>query len=131
MVKELITIDPDRVGIESGLTQKGEKGKIFTMLNYAICEVNGKQYKVLPNTPLKIDYQGEGGKDVEAKVMLLVKDEKLQLGKPYLKEKLILKFVENGKSAKIRVSKYHAKANYRRTVGIRPKYTSVIYSVKN
>lgn len=100
------------------------------MLNYAVCEIGGKQYKVLPNVPLKIDYQGEEGKDIEANVMLLVEDGKLRLGKPYLKEKLTLKFVDIGKGAKIRVSKYHAKANYRKTLGIRPKYTSLVYPVK-
>ncbi|MBI2018990.1 50S ribosomal protein L21 [Candidatus Daviesbacteria bacterium] len=101
------------------------------MLSYAVCEIGGKQYKVLPNIPFNVDYRGKEGLDIEANVMLLAKDGKLHLGKPYLKEKLTLKFVENKKGAKIRVSKYHAKANYRRTTGIRPKFTTLILSVKN
>lgn len=101
------------------------------MLNYAVCEIDGKQYKVLQNIPFRVDYQGEESKDLEANVMLMVEDGKLHLGKPYLKEKLALKFVENIKGTKIRVSKYHAKANYRRTTGIRPKFTTLILSVKN
>lgn len=100
------------------------------MLNYAICEIGGKQYKVLPNIPFRVDYQGEEVKDLDVNVTLLVRDGKLYLGKPYLKEKLTLKFVENNKGAKIRVSKYHAKANYRKTTGIRPKFTKVVLAVK-
>ena len=100
------------------------------MLNYAICEIGGKQYKVIPNSPLKIDYQGEKGKNIEANVILLSQDGKIQIGKPKLSEKLTLKFVDNIKGQKIRVSKFHAKANYRKTVGIRPKLTRVILSVK-
>lgn len=100
------------------------------MINYAICEIGGKQYKVLPNAPLDLDYQGEKGQDIEANVLLLSQDGKIQIGKPYLKEKLTLKFVENLKGEKIRISKFHAKANYRRTTGIRPKLTRVVLSVK-
>lgn len=100
------------------------------MLNYAICEIGGKQYKVLPNVPLEIDYQGEKSKDIEANVLALSWDGKIDLGRPYLKEKLTLKFMENIKGKKIRVSKFHAKANYRKTTGIRPKLTKIILSVK-
>ena len=100
------------------------------MLNYAVCEIGGKQYKVIPNFPLEIDYQGEKGADIEANVLLIADGGKVQIGKPYLKEKLTLKFVENIKGEKIRVSKFHAKANYRKTTGIRPKLTRVVLTVK-
>lgn len=113
------------------MTPKLKRGKIILMLNYAVCEIRGKQYKVLPNIPFRADYLGEEGHDLEVSVMLLAKTGKLHLGKPYLKEKLALKFVENIKGAKIRVSKFHAKANYRRTTGIRPKFTTLILPVKN
>lgn len=101
------------------------------MLNYAICEIGGIQYKVVPNIPFDVSYRGERDSDIEANVLLFVSDGKIQIGKPYLKEKLHLKFLKNTLGKKIRVSKYHAKANYRRTTGIRPRYTSIILSVKN
>ncbi len=100
------------------------------MLNYLICEIDGKQYKVLPNMPFQIDYQVEKKGDIEANVLIALFDGKLQIGKPYLKEKITLKIIENIKGKKIRVSKYHAKANYRRTTGIRPKYTKVLFVKK-
>ena len=100
------------------------------MLNYAICEIGGKQYKVLPNVPFEVDYQGENIKDLKVNVQVLADNGKLKLGDPYIKEKLSLKFLENTKGKKIRVAKYHAKANYRRIKGIRPKHSKLVWSVK-
>ena len=100
------------------------------MLDFAICEISGKQYKVVPNTPLVVDYLGEEQKNVEAEVLLLSEDGKIKVGNPYLKDKVTLDFVENFKADKIRVAKFHAKANYRKVTGMRPKKTRVVLSVK-
>lgn len=100
------------------------------MLQYTICEIGGRQYKFFPNQPIEIDFQGKSNGDIEANVLLIAEDGKLKIGKPYLKEKLILKRLEDTKGAKIRVSKYHAKANYRKTKGLRPKFTKVVLTVK-
>ena len=106
------------------------KDKILSMLNYAICEISGKQYKIVPGKTLGVDFQGELDKDIEASVLLLAEDGKIKIGTPYLKEKLTLKRVGNIKGDKIRVSKFHAKANYRKTIGYRSKITNVILTVK-
>ena len=100
------------------------------MLQYAICEIKGKQYKVIPNKAFEVDFFEESGKDIETNVLLLSEDGKIKVGNPYLKEKLTLKRVENTKGKKIRVSKFHAKANYRKTIGARAKLTRVILIVK-
>ena len=100
------------------------------MLQYAICQILGKQYKVIPNKPFEIDLVNKSIKGIEADVLLMVEDGKIRVGKPYLKEKLNLKLLENISGDKIRVSKYHAKANYRRVRGFRPKFTQVILDVK-
>lgn len=100
------------------------------MLNYAICEISGKQYRIVPNETLEVDFLGEDNKDIEAKVLLLSEDSKLKIGNPYLKESLTLKRIENGKGEKIRVSRFHAKANYRKTIGFRSKITKVVLAVK-
>ena len=97
------------------------------MLNYAICEISGKQYKVVPNVPFEVARQ-EDGREVIAKVLLLSQDGKLSVGKPYLKDDLTLKRVEDLKGPKIRVSKFHAKANFRKTIGYRSKLTKVVYA---
>ncbi len=99
------------------------------MLNYAVCEISGKQYKVIPGKTLEVSSQKEG-KDIEAAVLLLSEDGKLKIGTPYLKEKLTLQRIEDIKGPKIRVSKFHAKANYRRTTGYRSKITKIVLPVK-
>lgn len=99
------------------------------MLNYAICEISGKQYKVIPGQVLEVGLQKESEQDIDINVLLLSEDGKLKIGQPYLKEKLVLKRVEDGKGEKIRVSKFHAKANYRRTTGYRSKITKVVLSL--
>lgn len=99
------------------------------MLNYSICEINGKQYKILPGVPVEVDYH-EDNKDIETNVLIKVVDGKMEIGRPYLEEKLVLKFVEITKGKKIRVGKYHAKANYRRSIGIRAKFTKFLLPVK-
>lgn len=100
------------------------------MLNYSVCEISGKQYKVVPNKPLVVDYLGGDEKQIEANVLLISEDGKIQVGNPYLGEKLKLDRVENVRGDKIRVSKFHAKANYRRTTGHKAKLTKVVLTVK-
>ncbi len=101
------------------------------MFNFAVCEISGKQYKVLPNQPLEVDWLGEDNKKIEAPVLFLSEGGKVQIGKPYLKEKLSLEVLETTRGEKIRVAKFHAKANYRKVTGHRAKLTKVVYSVKN
>lgn len=95
------------------------------MLNYAVCEISGKQYKVIPGQSFEVSLQ-KPGDNIEANVLLLSEDDKLQIGKPFLKEKLTLKRIEDIKGEKIRVSKFHAKANFRKTRGYRSKITKVV-----
>ncbi len=101
------------------------------MLNYAICEISGKQYKVIPGQVLEVGLQKESDQNIEVNVLLLSEDNKLKIGNPYLKEKLTLKRIEDLKGEKIRVSKFHAKANYRRTTGYRSKITKVVLAKKS
>lgn len=98
------------------------------MLNYAVCEIAGKQYKILPNVPFKTSSAQQ--KDIEVNVLLLVEDGKIKIGKPFLKEKLSLKFVDSLDGKKIRVSKYKNKANYRRVLGHRAKFSQFVLNVK-
>ena len=100
------------------------------MLSYVVCEIAGKQYKVIPNQPFAVDYLGETLKKLEVNALLLSEGGRIKVGNPYLKEKLSLDIVENIRGEKIRVSKFHAKANYRKTTGHKSKLTKVVYSVK-
>jgi len=104
--------------------------KIITYFMYAVCEISGKQYKVVADQPFEVDLQIAGLKQIEAKVLLLAQEGKVKIGKPYLEEKFILTCLEKSLGRKIRVAKFHAKANYRKVTGHRAKMTRVVYSVK-
>ncbi len=95
------------------------------MIKYAICEIGGKQYKMVPKVPIEIDLvKGE----IEAKILMLVND-KVKIGEPYLSEKLNIKKLEDVSKRKIRVAKFHAKANYRKVTGSRRKVSTVVLEV--
>lgn len=101
------------------------------MSQFAVCEINGKQYKIYPNTTFEVSWMGSDAKNFEASVLLLSTDDKVQVGSPYLKDKIKLEIIGEGKKNKIRASKFHAKANYRKTTGLRQKVTQVSWVVKN
>lgn len=100
------------------------------MFDFAICEISGKQYKVLPNQPIEVDWLGEINKKIDAQILLLSQNGKMKIGTPYLKEKLSLDYLETVKVNKIRVAKFHAKANFRKVTGSRAKKTKLVYPVK-
>lgn len=93
------------------------------MAQFAVLEIKGKQYKVVPGQKFLVDLLDE--KQPEVKVLMLSEDGQVKVGKPYLDSKLKLKVVKEQKLPKIRVAKFHAKANYRRVTGIRPRKTLV------
>ncbi len=100
------------------------------MFDYAVCEISGKQYKIFPNQEILVDWLGEDVKKIEASVLMLSEGGKVKVGTPYLKEKLTLELLGTVKTKKIRVAKFHAKANFRKVTGMRPKKTKVSHSVK-
>lgn len=99
------------------------------MISYAVCQIGGKQYKVVPDKPFDVESIGEA-KEIEVKVLLLSKDNSLEVGKPFLKDGIKLTCLDSHKGKKIRVAKYHPKANTRRVRGYRSKLNKVVWSVK-
>lgn len=95
---------------------------------YAIIESCGKQYKVAEGDIVffeKLDVE-EGKKVTFDKVILVSEEGKIEVGTPNVKGvKVEGKVVCHGKGKKIRVYKYKAKKNYRRTQGHRQPYTKV------
>lgn len=99
------------------------------MLNYAICEISGKQYKLAPNKVIEVDFLGSD-KEIKVPVLLLSEDGKVKIGSPYLKDKFNLKIMDTVRGGKIRVAKFHAKANFRKVMGYRSKKTKLVWAVK-
>ena len=92
-------------------------------MKYKILEIAGKQFRVEPGKPFEITLQEEAS---VAKILMEVNNSKVNIGKPYLKETAKLKVLEQKKGKKIRVAKFHAKANYRRVRGFRPQISKVV-----
>lgn len=100
------------------------------MLKYAVFEIAGKQYKISAGQKISVDFLGVDTEPkkkqvIEAQALLICDDNKIKIGKPFLADKIKLQILDNIKLPKIRVAKFHAKANYRRVTGIRPRKTLV------
>ncbi len=95
---------------------------------YAIIETGGKQVRVEKGQQIyveKLDVK-EGSEYVFDKV-LLVGGDSLKVGKPYVDgAKVSAKVVKNGLSKKLRIYKYKAKHNERKTIGHRQPYTCLV-----
>lgn len=94
-------------------------------MDYSILEVSGKQYKVLPKKPFLVDLQE--GETISAKVLATSEKGQLKIGTPYLEKDIKLKVLGQIAGEKIRVAKFHAKANYRRVTGSRKKFINVVW----
>ncbi len=96
---------------------------------YAIIETGGKQYRVEEGSILDVELlPSEAGSQVGFdRVLAVKKDDKLQVGRPYLEGALVQgKVLDHGKGKKIIVFKFKAKKNYRRKQGHRQPYTRVV-----
>ncbi len=103
------------------------KGRISTIMKYAVVRIGGKQYKVSEGQEILVD-KLKDPKKLEPEVLLFVDDEKTKVGKPVLKDiKVKTKVVsELEKGEKIEVYKFKAKSRYRRHTGFRPQYTRLL-----
>ena len=96
---------------------------------YAIVESGGKQYKAVEGSYIEVDLLPDevGKKKTFDKVLLLVDDEKVEVGTPYLSNVSVdTTILEHFKGPKIVVFKYRAKERYRVKTGHRQKYTRVM-----
>ncbi|NLZ38273.1 MAG: 50S ribosomal protein L21 [Firmicutes bacterium] len=96
---------------------------------YAIIETGGKQYRVEEGSIIDVELlDGEAGTEISFDHVLAVKkDDKLQVGQPYVTgAKVQGKVMEHGKGKKIIVFKYKAKKNYRRKQGHRQPFTRIL-----
>jgi large subunit ribosomal protein L21 len=95
---------------------------------YAVVESGGKQYKVQEGEILRVEkISGEVGSPVTFDKVLLFSDgDKVDIGKPVLKEATVDgHIVQQGKTKKVIVFKYKRRKRYRRKQGHRQQYTAV------
>ena len=87
------------------------------MFKYAVVEIAGRQYKVTPDVSFLVNFLGDVKTFECEKVLIKFEGEKLEIGKPYLKDKLTFEVEEKPVRGKIRVATYKSKANTRRVKG--------------
>ncbi|MEK9134818.1 MAG: 50S ribosomal protein L21 [Patescibacteria group bacterium] len=94
----------------------------------AVIKTGGKQYIVKPGEKVKIEkLEIEDGKEVIFdEVLLLEKDDKLEIGSPTVKgAKVTGKVLSQGKAKKVIIFKYKAKKRYHLKKGHRQQFTEV------
>jgi ribosomal protein L21 len=93
-------------------------------MDYAVCQIAGKQVIVEPGKEIVVPFLGEVTKFESDKVILISGKGKVSIGTPFLKEKL--KFDVVGEFAqKSRVAFYKPKANHRKATGQNTRLTKI------
>lgn len=98
------------------------------MSKFAIIKIAGKQYKVAEGDEIVVDkLPDEKGKSIELdQVLLLVDDDKIQVGQPLVKgAKVKAIIVDELKGEKIRIATYKSKTRYRKVKGFRAQQTKI------
>ncbi|MBF0458385.1 MAG: 50S ribosomal protein L21 [Nitrospirae bacterium] len=95
---------------------------------YAIIEMGGKQHRVTTNEILKVEkIVGNDGDIITIdKVMLLYKDEKLSIGKPYVEgAEVKALLVSGGRDKKVEVFKMKPRKAHRKHIVHRQPFTKI------
>lgn len=95
---------------------------------YAIIETGGKQVTVSVGDHIYVEkLDAEVGKDVTLDKVLFLGGESTKVGSPYVEGASVeCKVEKQGLGKKVRVYKYKAKANERKTIGHRQPYTCLV-----
>ena len=97
-------------------------------MSLAVIKTGGKQYLVSPKDKIKIEKinKEQGSKIVFDQVLLLEKNKKITIGKPFIKNvKVNAKILEQGKGKKKIILKFKAKKRYKVKKGHRQPFTEV------
>jgi large subunit ribosomal protein L21 len=94
---------------------------------YAVIETGGQQHKVAPGETLRVQkIEGEEKEISIDKVLLISKDDALEIGSPFLKNAAVkAEIVGHGRYPKVIVYKQRPRKVYRKLNGHRQDYTIV------
>jgi large subunit ribosomal protein L21 len=100
---------------------------------YAIIETGGKQIRVEVGQKIYVEkIDAEAGATYTFDKVLLVGDKAVKTGSPFISGASVTAKVEKqGLSKKLKVFKYKAKANVRKTIGHRQPYTCLVVEAIN
>ena len=94
---------------------------------YAIFRTGGKQYKASPGDVIRVErLPGEPGAEVEFNHVFAVRNDSLTVGAPLVENaRVTATIVRNARAPKVRILKYKASKQYRRTGGHRQGYSEI------
>lgn len=94
----------------------------------AVIEVGGKQYLVQEGTKITTDkLDRQPGEEVNFdKVLLLMKDNEIKIGQPYVEDCLVKGKVLRNIKKKILIIKYKPKTRYRRKKGYKHYFDEIL-----
>ena len=99
----------------------------------AVIKTGGKQYLVKPGDKLKVEKidKKEGEEISFSDVLLVEKNNKVEVGTPFLKAEVLAKVLSHGKREKVIILKYKPKKRESRKIGHRQPFTEIeIISIK-
>ncbi len=97
-------------------------------MKYTVLKINHKQYRVREGEELYIDRipNKEGEKIKFDEVMLLVDEEKSEIGQPVLRAAFVqAEVIAHIRGEKIRTARFRAKSRYRKVKGFRAALTKI------
>ena len=97
-------------------------------MKYAVITAGGKQYRVSEGDVIEIDRVASEAQSsfTFPEVLLFVDGDTQKIGTPFVSDVTVTgKVLDHTKGEKIRVSKFKAKAKYRRVTGFRASLTKV------
>jgi large subunit ribosomal protein L21 len=97
-------------------------------MKIAIIKTGGKQYRVKEGQTIKVEkLEAEAGSAVKFETLLISDEEanEMELGAPFLGEKVTGEVIATAKDDKVTVVKYKSKTRYKKTVGHRQLKTAV------
>jgi large subunit ribosomal protein L21 len=98
------------------------------MSKIAVIKTGGKQYKVKEGEILKVeklDAKPKSKVKFDTLMVASTDGKEVNIGKPFLAEKIEAEVIEEGKNKKVSVVKYKSKTRYLRNVGHRQAFTKV------
>jgi len=92
----------------------------------AIVQINNKQYLVKKDQVLNIELQDNSIKKIELQPLLIIDEQKIEVGMPLAKDfKVKAEVVGKSKADKIKVLKYKAKKRIKKITNHRQNYSQI------
>lgn len=95
------------------------------MFDFAVVQIAGKQVIAVPGKEIIVPFLGEISEFDCDKVIMISDKDKVNLGAPFLKDKLKFEVLGEASGKKLRVAFYKPKANHRKATGHKSQFSKI------